>query len=188
MVGTNYGGWPRVGNQVPSGRLLVVDESNVYGFGRNQYIHHGAHVGIDGATIFHFKPKQDGQRRFTHYRVFSTGRKSSQAGQSSGRQGGARSASSERYRWTQTIPFWARAMVLAGQTLVLAGPPDILESNRPTGGFEGKEGGMLWVLNPSDGEKRAGYTLEAPPVLDGMAVAGGRLYIACEDGSILCMR
>ena len=47
---------------------------------------------------------------------------------------------------------------------------------------------MLWVLDASDGQKRAEYTLEAPPVFDGMAAAGGRLYIACQDGSILRMR
>jgi hypothetical protein len=79
-------------------------------------------------------------------------------------------------------------MVLAGETLVLAGPPDILESGRPKNALEGRQGGMLWVLDGSDGEKRAEYTLEAPPVFDGMAAAGGCLYIACQDGSVLCMR
>ncbi|MHC4156113.1 MAG: hypothetical protein ACYST6_14495, partial [Planctomycetota bacterium] len=53
-MGSNYGGWPRAGNQVPAGRLLVLDDESIYGFGRSQYIHHGAHVGIDGATVFHF--------------------------------------------------------------------------------------------------------------------------------------
>jgi len=188
MVGTNYGGWPRVGNQVPAGRLLVVDESTVYGFGRNQYIHHGAHVGIDGATIFHFRPDQDGQRRFTYYQVFSMAHKASQTARSAGREGGRRNAPSERYRWTQNIPFWARAMVLAGKTLVLAGPPDILESDSPTDALEGRQGGVLWVLDASDGAKRAEYTLQAPPVFDGMAAAGDRLYMACSDGSVLCMQ
>ncbi|MEA3226173.1 MAG: PQQ-binding-like beta-propeller repeat protein, partial [Planctomycetota bacterium] len=70
-MASNYGGWPRAGNQVPAGRLLVLDDKSIYGFGRNQYIHHGAHVGIDGATVFHFKPQQDAQRRFTTYRAFA---------------------------------------------------------------------------------------------------------------------
>jgi len=57
-MGTNYGGWPHAGMRNPAGRLLVVDDGTVYGFGRNLYVHHGAHVGIDGATIFHFRSKR----------------------------------------------------------------------------------------------------------------------------------
>jgi len=57
LMGNGYGGWPNPGVRVPAGRLLVVDGEQVYGFGRDLYINHGAHVGIDGTTIWHYRPK-----------------------------------------------------------------------------------------------------------------------------------
>ncbi|MFB0552578.1 MAG: PQQ-binding-like beta-propeller repeat protein [Phycisphaerae bacterium] len=33
-VASGWGGWPRAGRYVPSGRIMVCDESSVYGFGR----------------------------------------------------------------------------------------------------------------------------------------------------------
>jgi len=188
-IGTNYGGWPNVGNRVPAGRLLVVDESTIYGFGRNQYIHHGAHVGIDGATVFHFKPDRDAPKRFTHYRAFAAGRqeqakKQQAAGPKSKRD---RPPAVGKYRWTRELPVLARAMVLAKDTLFLAGPPDIFESGSPAAALEGSEGGLLCALSSGDGKLIAKYDLRSPPVFDGMAAAGGRLYIATVDGRLMCM-
>ena len=43
IYGTNFnagwGGWWRMGNRVPAGRLLVVHDDSVYGFGRSFYPH-----------------------------------------------------------------------------------------------------------------------------------------------------
>ena len=197
LMGTNYGGWPRVGNQVPAGRLLVFDDSTIYGFGRNQYIHHGAHVGIDGATIFHFRPASDNQRRQTHYRAFAVSRKPAD-----GRRQPAKAAPkkpkaarkkrrqpappAKKYRWTRTLPILARAMLLARDRLFLAGPPDVFETDDPTGALEGTQGGAMIVVSTANGNKLAEYQLEAPPVLDGMAAADGRLYLASVDGKVLC--
>jgi len=38
----------------------------------------------------------------------------------------------------------------------------------------------------ADGKKRTGHALKALPVWDGMAAAGGRLYLAMRNGKILC--
>ena len=190
-MASNYGGWPRAGNQVPAGRLLVLDDKSIYGFGRNQYIHHGAHVGIDGATIFHFKPQQDAQRRFTYYRAFAVDRTSSRdrqpANAAAKRKGAADPMQARKYRWTVQPPVMARAMVLAGNNLFLAGPPDIFASDEPAATFEGKRGGLLCVLSAADGSELAKYDLDSPPVFDGMAAAGGRLYIAATGGEVLCL-
>jgi hypothetical protein len=75
------------------------------------------------------------------------------------------------------IPMAVRAMVLAGETLFVAGPPD-----KP-----GPEGGLLWAFSAPDGKKLAEYSIDAPPVWDGMAAANGRLYIATRDGMLVCM-
>jgi len=39
----------------------------------------------------------------------------------------------------------------------------------------------------ADGEKLAECRLDAPPVFDGMASAGGRLYLALQNGRVVCM-
>jgi len=191
VMGTNYGGWPRVGSQVPAGRLLVLDDSSVYGFGRNQYIHHGAHVGIDGATIFHFKPDRDAQHRFTYYHAFAINRESTngteQSVEGSVKKRRASGTPSKDYRWARKIPILARALVLAHNTLFLAGPPDIFATDEPVRALEGSKGCMLYAMSTADGKELARYDLDSTPVFDGMAAAYGRLYISMKDGSILCL-
>jgi outer membrane protein assembly factor BamB len=70
------------------------------------------------------------------------------------------------------IEFSVRAMVLADKILFVAGE---------------KKGGALWAVLSSDGKKLAEYKLEAPPIFDGMAAADGRLYIALQNGQLVCM-
>ena len=78
------------------------------------------------------------------------------------------------------------AMIATRDKLFVSGPPDVVDPQDPLGAFEGRKGGLLWVLSKSDGKKLAEYTLDSPPVFDGMAVAGKRLYIATQDGRMLC--
>ncbi|MBN1419222.1 MAG: PQQ-binding-like beta-propeller repeat protein [Planctomycetes bacterium] len=178
-MGTNYGGWPNAGNRAPAGRLLAVGDSTVYGFGRDLYIHHGAHVGIDGATIFHYRPDRDAERRFTRYRAFATELEAPKArGAATGRS----------YRWTRQLPILARAMVLARDILFLAGPPDFIASEDPIGAIEGRRAGSLIAVSRADGTPLAERALDSPPVFDGMAAAGGRLYIATVAGDVACYR
>jgi len=42
-------------------------------------------------------------------------------------------------------------------------------------------------VNANDGTKQAAFTLDAPPVWDGLAVAGEKLYISRTDGTIECL-
>jgi len=190
MVGTNYGGWPNVGNRVPAGRILVVDDSTVYGFGRNQYIHHGAHVGIDGATVFHYKPAQDSERRFTNYQAFAIDRnENTDQQQAKSRQRRTNAArATKTYRWTEQLPILVRAMVLAKDTLFVSGLPDIFSSDEPIAALKGRKGGLLLVLSTADGGKLAQYDLDSPPVFDGMAVAAQNLYMTNLKGEVVCWR
>jgi len=180
-MGTNYGGWPRTGNQVPAGRLLVLADGSIYGFGRNQYVHHGAHVGLDGATVFHFNPSRDAQRRQTFYRAFAINRPPAEGpGQTRARR------PARDFRWTRNVPLLVRAMIAADKTLFMAGPPDIFKAEEPAATYAGKKGGLLYVAAAPDGRELARYKLESPPVFDGMAAAQGRLYLATVDGCVLC--
>ena len=190
-MGSNYGGWPQAGNRVPAGRILAFDDECIYGFGRSQYIHHGAHVGIDGATVFHFKPQQDAQQRFTNYRAFAVDRTPSReqqpANAAAKRKRAAASGQTGKYRWTGQQPILVRAMVLTGSNLFLAGPPDVFSSEEPAATLEGKRGGLLCVLSTADGGELSRHKLASPPVFDGMAAAGGKLYMAAINGEVLCL-
>ncbi|HOX07808.1 MAG TPA: PQQ-binding-like beta-propeller repeat protein [Planctomycetota bacterium] len=68
-------------------------------------------------------------------------------------------------------------VVLAGETAYLAGVPASLDP---------KDKGELWVLSGTDGKKLQTLTLDSKPVYDGLSAAGGRLYLAAEDGTLTC--
>ena len=88
--------------------------------------------------------------------------------------------------WTKKIPIRARAFLLAGDTLFVAGPPDVIDAMDPLAAFEGRKGGKLWALAADDGKELVRYELKSPPVLDGLIAARGRLYLCTTAGRILC--
>jgi hypothetical protein len=89
-------------------------------------------------------------------------------------------------KWSVKIPVRARAMVLAGDVLFLAGPPDIIHNDDPHGAFEGRKGGLLWAVSTTDGRKIAEYQLDMPPAFDGLIAAREKLYITTTDGCVSC--
>jgi len=109
-----------------------------------------------------------------------------------------------RYRWTLDQPaVQVRALVAAGDSLVVAGHPDFVDERRAfrlpddpdvveglqrqAEALEGRHGGRLWVVSKRDGRPAARYRLDAPPVFDGMAAAAGRLFVSTMDGSVSCL-
>jgi len=86
-------------------------------------------------------------------------------------------------------------MVLAQQTLFLAGAPDEVSEvpHEPTGAdplaeaLEANRGGRLLAISATDGKTLAAYELESSPVFDGMAAAQGRLYLSTKSGKVVCM-
>jgi len=81
----------------------------------------------------------------------------------------------------------ALAMVLTKEVLFLAGPPDVVPQEDPYTAFEGRAGAKLWAVSTEDGSRLAEYELDSPPVFDGISAAGRRLYVATQDGNVLCM-
>jgi hypothetical protein len=81
--------------------------------------------------------------------------------------------------WTAATPGGAQveSLVLAGERLYAGGPVDR---------FRRQKGGRLWSFSAGDGKLIQEIPLEARPVSDGIAVAGGRLYVCAEDGRLLC--
>jgi len=88
--------------------------------------------------------------------------------------------------WFAWTPIRIRAMVLAGERLFVAGPPDVLDPADPMAAFEGRAGAVLRAVSAADGATLAEQRLDAPPVFDGLIAAGGRLYLAATDGKVSC--
>jgi hypothetical protein len=98
-----------------------------------------------------------------------------------------RSPAEEAFPWQQRIELHARAMLLAGKTLFVAGPKDPLSAKDPFAAWEGHAGGLLWAVSASTGKRLAAYRLDAPPVFDGLIATSGRLLFAATDGRLVCM-
>ena len=88
--------------------------------------------------------------------------------------------------WSAQTPIRVSALIAAGDSLFAAGTPDETPSGDPWAAYEGRRGGLLWVVSKSDGRRLAEYKLDAPPVWNGMAAAQGRLFLATTDGQVLC--
>jgi outer membrane protein assembly factor BamB len=191
-MGSTWGGWPGTGNRVPSGRILVLDKSDVYGFGRlNQYHRNGSHVGM-GKTAYQLFAIDRAEQQPTKPGKPAKGRR--------------RRAPKVTVKWSRNVSVMVRAMVLSSagdKKLFIAGPPNILGSVDPRGmhpytlkapkalkeqsaAFEGKRGGSIWTISAADGKMLSKTALPAPPVWDGMSASGGRVYIATMDGKVAC--
>ena len=100
-------------------------------------------------------------------------------------------------KWSEAMPVTARAMVLAGDTLHLAGQPELLALSDGTVGkqdldaaqmaYDGEGGAVLCTVSAKDGALLRKTELESPPVLDGLIAAGGRLYLVTMDGRVGCL-
>lgn len=85
------------------------------------------------------------------------------------------------YLWRLSMPAdqQVEAMALCDGALVLAGRVLDPKGEKVTGGF-------LWVVSPEDSKKVAEFPLEAPPVYQGVAVSGGRVYVSLQNGQMVC--
>ena len=89
--------------------------------------------------------------------------------------------------WTQWLPVRIRAMVKAGDTLFVAGPPDVFDPTDPYAAFEARKGARVLAISARDGRITSETELECPPVFDGMIAASGRLFASLRDGSVICL-
>ncbi len=93
----------------------------------------------------------------------------------------------EAYEWSLEADLQVRAMLLAGgdETLYAAGAKGDWVTSQDA--YEGKLGSTIRVISTRDGSTIGEYELAALPVFDGMSAAGGKIYLAMEDGSIQCV-
>jgi hypothetical protein len=188
----------------PSGRLLVFNADTVFGFGRQPafQINSAAYQYRFFAAARAPLPEEY-QKAVAN--VTEKGKPKPFHSDWKLRQGYERSElSAADYRWSiEKPPLEARALVLAGDVLFAAGPPELLDQTQAffslddpatkaalvaqTAALAGKKGARLWAVSARDGTKMAEIALESPPVFDGMAAANGRLYMTTLDGKVLCL-
>jgi len=207
------GGWVghlAAGRYNPSGRLLVMDESTIYGYGR--------------------KPRYYRWTTSIEYRLFATPRKNQprdiyawdkfKAAQVKNfprmkldrtlkLPSGPRSMPNTPYDCTwenPNPPLHVRAVVSTGHCLFLAGPRDVVDEKdyyhaNAQKGFEqlkddlrrqadiwkGSEGAVLQAVSKKDGSRLAECRLKSLPVFDGLIATDGRLWISLADGTLTCL-
>jgi len=111
---------------------------------------------------------------------------------SKGRRGGRGAEKGTGYvrtapeKWQQMVPLRIRAMVLAGDTLFAAGLPDVVDPDDPAASFKGRKGAFLCAYDAKNGKQISKMKLPAPPAFDGMSATEGRLFLALEDGAVVC--
>jgi len=187
------GGWYLAAYQAPAGRIMVCDGSRVYAFGRRpQY--------FPRTTVleYHlFAAKKQPKIVPLNPAKPSAGAKGN-AAKRRRRPGPTRPA----YDWSCVAPVLGRALVLAGDTLFVAGPPDVVDQQHTIthlsdpataarlaeqrDAYAGKKGGVLLAVSVTDGKKRAAYRLQSIPVFDGMAGANACLFVSTTSGSVVC--
>ncbi len=89
--------------------------------------------------------------------------------------------------WTRQCDIRVLAMALADKTLILVGPPDSVDPKDPYAAFEGRGPAKLRLASAADGNTLAEMDLESSPVWNGLAVAGGRVFLTTTDGKVLCL-
>ena len=187
------GGWPVAGNYTPAGRILACDENRVYGYGRQSSMYQwrtplAYHLYAAGRDLIKLPPpkKPPAQPKAKRKRAARP-----------------RKTHEVDFQWSTEMDVHARALLLAGDTLFVAGPPAVADEIRAFenwGGaaadrqllaqaeaITGKRGAKLIAVNKLDGSKLSATELPAPPVFDGMIAARECLYLATIDGKIVCL-
>jgi outer membrane protein assembly factor BamB len=194
IYGNNCGeGWgayagPRAKN--PAGRIMVLDDDNAYAFRADQL-----------GNMLH--PRQS----YTLYAAKKQPAVVQTPAEAPKREGKKRRGPKTgiEVRWKIESPsLLVNAMTLGGETLFVAGPPDLADETKMLGylpgakddinrqlrqqdeAWRGEHGGKLWAVSAGTGEKLAEYETDSYPVFDGMIAVGGRLYMSMLDGSVRC--
>lgn len=153
----------------PSGRILVEGGNTIYGFGQNHYNQPNHNTGGQWALFAAAKePPVPLDLNAREYLALA------RAGETT-----------VTFNWWTPLPIQVWALVRTENLLYVAGPRG--GGNVAPAALAGRAGAMLLAVNPADGEVVAEMALPAMPVWDGMAAAGGNLYLSLANGEALCL-
>jgi outer membrane protein assembly factor BamB len=159
-------GWHVMPAFRPTGRILVTDEDTVFGYGRRNVKTNnmrGYHLFRADKKVTPLKKQIRNNNRalVEHQRPAKV-----------------------KYHWSRQSPVVVRAMVLAGDVLFAAGPV-MTGAEEPA--FDEDAAAEMLAFSANDGRILSRGPLDAQPVFDGMAAAGGKLYVSTLDGKIVCL-
>jgi outer membrane protein assembly factor BamB len=169
---SGYIGWYFAGRETPAGRLLAIGDSAIYGFA--------------------YRPEFYRTATKTRYHLFAVNRRDvppqPAADYARANRDYPSNGAGKHFvplRWSRESPLMTRAMLLAGETLLLAGPPANAAESKSA--YEGAEGSILCAVSAADGKTLAAYRLDSLPTFDGLAASQGRVFLATQDGRLLCL-
>ena len=163
-------GYSGTGKRRPAGRILVCDDQNVYGFGRQK-------------KYFNWTTPME-------YRLFAEPKKGPVVK-------GVNKALWETNVpvLTRGLVLAGDTLFAAGAPDVLdetmpsirgKAPETLKAIEEQEAALAGERGGVLMAVSKTDGEVKYRCDLDAPPVFDGLIAANGRLYVALKDGTVQC--
>jgi len=187
-----WSGWARAANAFPAGRVLCFNDENVYGYGR---------VTVSGGPTGH---------KAEAYHLFAASRKAptppapkpaaapkKDTGKKARRRRAPKGPAKAPPIWRDTESLIARAILLGGERLVVAGPvgagrrdPKVMAFTNDAealAAFRGEKENRLRVISAANGKTICERKLPAMPVLDGLSAGGGRLYLSLKNGTVLCL-
>lgn len=191
-AGEGWAEWQIPGKYAPYGRILCFNDDSVFGYGRDpQYLCNSS---------------------LLEYRLYRAA-KQAQEGQAVKPSVTWKKLAAEpeekltrlAFDWKLPHPpLLVRAMVLTDDTLLVAGPPDLVDelamwgrSNEPefkqqmreqAEALAGSHGGLLWAVSTRSGERLAEYRLEDLPAFDGMSASEGRLFMTTTSHKLICFK
>ena len=182
------------GKKKPAGRILANNDTTVFSYGRKPNYYRWSSV-VDYQLFAAARPGANPAR------PAPTPAKPSQGDKKPAKRKGGPGVS---FLWTRDLGLMVRAMALAGDTLFIAGPADVLDEDAAFQSFrdaatqkqiaaqdaalKGRSGATLQAVEAGTGRIMGEYKLKSPPVFDGLIAAGGCLYLSTTDGRIVCMK
>jgi outer membrane protein assembly factor BamB len=105
-------------------------------------------------------------------------------------------------QWSCKIPVAVRAMVKAGDTLFMAGPPDVLDEDvmfqeihlpgsdpiieEQNASYLGELGSIIYAVDAKTGKMLVSMEIDEVPAFDGLITANGKIYMSTTEGELVC--
>ncbi len=198
--------------RVPCGRIMCIDDTNAYSYGRDPGIM--CNSSVNEYRLFSAKktpsrkvgiPRIEGKR--WPKAKYPVDKKNALANHTVDWKNLSKQPMKKLtaldFNWVNEEPaVMAKAMVLAGDRLFVAGPRDVVDEREMWGRsnedefrkkmqlqaewLKGTRGGVMQVFSKQDGKKLAELKLDGLPAFDGMIAADGKLYMVTAGGSVVC--
>ncbi len=188
-------GWSGAGNR---GQLIVFDDERSFGVdspytGLKQR-RKGKYHQFNQIGHFHQKFARYKEEFFPVGTTISARGKPQEASKEKGKnkKRNRRRGPGGKTLWSKDVKLQPRAMVLAGDKLCVSGWLDAVVIEPKTGRPKEPENpdphdAVLRIYAADSGEQVSELKIASEPVFDGMAAAGGRLFLTLKNGALLCL-